>query len=144
MSIAGCVATMLLIGIVEAADPPPPKRKPSALDVMPDVRKGDFDQMLERRQIRVAVPYSRSLFFNDGGKVSYGFPEQAANAAARQLRMADFLKSPYLMVIADGVLTAFPVANIKAIQMAVDAKMVEEAKLPAHVIRGATVTRGDL
>ena len=43
MSIAGCVATMLLIGIVEAADPPSPKRKPSALDVMPDVRKGDFD-----------------------------------------------------------------------------------------------------
>jgi len=85
-----------------------------------------------------------TIHFNDGTKMSYGFPEQAANAAARQLRMADFLKSPYLMVIADGVLNAFPVANIKVIQMAVDGKMTEEVKLPSHVFRGATVTRGDL
>jgi membrane-bound lytic murein transglycosylase MltF len=28
---------------------------------------GDFDQMLERRVIRVLVPYSRSLYFNDKG-----------------------------------------------------------------------------
>ena len=85
-----------------------------------------------------------TVHFNDGSKVSYGFPEQAANNAARQIRMEAFLKSPYLMVIADGVLTAFPVANIKAIQMAVDEKMADEVNLPAHVIRGATVTRGDL
>ncbi|MBL8527377.1 MAG: lytic transglycosylase F, partial [Burkholderiales bacterium] len=26
--------------------------------------KGDFDQMLERRIIRVLVPYSRTLYFN--------------------------------------------------------------------------------
>ena len=85
-----------------------------------------------------------TVHFNDGSKISYGFPEQAANAAARQIRMADFLKSPYLMVVADGVFTAFPVANIKAIQMSVSDKVVEEANLPAHVIQGATVTRGDL
>lgn len=29
--------------------------------------KGDFDEMLERRTIRVYVPYSRSLYFNDRG-----------------------------------------------------------------------------
>src|SRR5262249_7895423 len=29
--------------------------------------KGDFDAMLERRSIRVFVPYSRSLYFNDKG-----------------------------------------------------------------------------
>jgi hypothetical protein len=85
-----------------------------------------------------------TVHFNDGTKISYGFPEQAANAAARQIRMADFLKSPYLMVIADGVLNAFPVANIKVIQMAVDEKMADEVNLPSHVFRGATVTRGDL
>jgi len=85
-----------------------------------------------------------TVHFNDGSKVSYGFPEQAANDAARQIRMQEFLKSPYLMVIADGVLNAFPVANIKVIQMAVDEKMVEEVRLPAHVIRGATLTRGDI
>jgi hypothetical protein len=85
-----------------------------------------------------------TIHFNDGSKMSYGFPEQAANAAARQIRLEEFLKSPYVMVIADGVLTAFPVANIKAIQLPVEEKMVDETRLPAHVIRGATVTRGDL
>jgi len=85
-----------------------------------------------------------TIHFNDGTKMSYGFPEQAANSAARQIRMAEFLKSSYVMVIADGVLTAFPVANIKAIQMAIDEKMADEVNLPAHVFRGATVTRGDL
>jgi membrane-bound lytic murein transglycosylase MltF len=29
---------------------------------------GDFDGMLERRAIRVLVPFSRSLYFNDGGR----------------------------------------------------------------------------
>ncbi|HEY1326330.1 MAG TPA: transglycosylase SLT domain-containing protein [Casimicrobiaceae bacterium] len=29
---------------------------------------GDFDRMLERRMIRVLVPYSRSLYFNDQGR----------------------------------------------------------------------------
>ena len=30
--------------------------------------KGDFDGMLERRHIRVLVPYSRTLFYNDKGR----------------------------------------------------------------------------
>ena len=30
--------------------------------------KGDFDAMLERRMIRVLVPYSRTLYFNDKGR----------------------------------------------------------------------------
>ena len=85
-----------------------------------------------------------TVHFNDGTKMSYGFPEQAANAAAKQIRLEELLKSPYLMVIADGVLTAFPVANIKAIQLPVEEKDANEVRLPAHVIRGATVTRGDL
>jgi len=35
--------------------------------VRPAEWRGDFDAMLERRVIRVAVPYSRSLYFNDRG-----------------------------------------------------------------------------
>lgn len=31
-------------------------------------RQGDFDAMLERRVIRVLVPYSRTLYFNDKGR----------------------------------------------------------------------------
>jgi len=35
--------------------------------VTEDVFTGDFAQMLERRRIRVLVPYSRTLYFNDKG-----------------------------------------------------------------------------
>ena len=84
-----------------------------------------------------------TVHFMDGSKVSYGFPEQSANAAARQLKLEDFLKSPYLLVIADGVLTMFPVANIKAIQLPVGER-VKGVALPKHVVTGAKLTRGDL
>src|SRR5260221_1967402 len=52
------------VGAKEARKPRPP---PTALDVRPVPWRGDFDQMLERRVIRVVVPYSRSLFYNDRG-----------------------------------------------------------------------------
>lgn len=29
---------------------------------------GDFNEMVERRMVRVAVPYSRTLFYHDGGR----------------------------------------------------------------------------
>ena len=35
-----------------------------------ELRTGDFDSMMERRQIRVLVPYSRTLYFNDKGRES--------------------------------------------------------------------------
>jgi hypothetical protein len=85
-----------------------------------------------------------TVHFMDGKKISFGFPNQAANAAARQIRFEEFLKSNYLLVIADGVLTVLPVANIKAIQLPVDEKTVEQVQLPTHLIRGATITRGEL
>jgi len=85
-----------------------------------------------------------TVTFMDGTKLSFGFPNQAANAAARQLRFEDFLKGNFLLVIADGVLTMLPVANIKAIQMPVDENAIKDVQLPAHIIRGATLTRGDL
>ncbi len=85
-----------------------------------------------------------TVVFTDGSKVSFGFPNQAANASHRQIRLEQFLKSPYLLVVADGVLTAFPVANIKAIQFPVDGEIMKDVALPEHVIRDATVTRGEL
>jgi hypothetical protein len=84
-----------------------------------------------------------TVHFTDGTKMSYGFPEQGKNAAAKQMILESFMKSPYLLVIADGVLTMLPVANIKALQMPWDESM-QGMNLPQHVIRGATVTRGDL
>ncbi|HEX7213378.1 MAG TPA: lytic transglycosylase F, partial [Methylomirabilota bacterium] len=37
------------------------------LDTQLEPWLGDFDGMLERRVIRVLVPYSRTLYFNDKG-----------------------------------------------------------------------------
>ena len=85
-----------------------------------------------------------TVHFTDGSKVSFGFPNQSVNAAARQIRLEQFLKSPYLLVFADGVLNLFPVANIKAIQFPVDDALMKDVRLPEHVIQGATITRGEL
>ena len=84
-----------------------------------------------------------TVTFVDGSKVSYAFADEDANEAARQLRLEDFLKSPYLMVVVDGVFTMLPVANIKAIQLPVNETM-KKVKLPKHAIRGAKLTRGEL
>jgi membrane-bound lytic murein transglycosylase MltF len=57
-----------------AASTPPPASKPAPtgqprqLGTDNKQWKGDFDAMLERRMIRVLVPYSRTLFFNDKGR----------------------------------------------------------------------------
>jgi len=47
--------------------PAKPKPPPAALEIAPTPWRGDFDQMLERRVIRVVVPYNRTLYFNDRG-----------------------------------------------------------------------------
>ena len=85
-----------------------------------------------------------TITFMDGTKVSFGFPQQGANAAAKQLKIEEFMKSPYLMVVADGALTMFPVTNIKSIQLPLSEHDAEQVRLPAHVIRNAKLTRGDL
>jgi membrane-bound lytic murein transglycosylase MltF len=53
-----------------AASPPAsaPAVKQRALPTEARVWKGDFDGMLERRHIRVLVPYSRTLYYNDKGR----------------------------------------------------------------------------
>jgi hypothetical protein len=45
-----------------AADEKPSQRR--SLTHQAQVRMGDFDQMLERRAIRMGVPYSRTLYTN--------------------------------------------------------------------------------
>ena len=46
--------------------------------------KGDFDGMLERRHLRVLVPYSRTLFFNDKGR-ERGLTAETARAFEQYL-----------------------------------------------------------
>ncbi len=49
----------------EAAKAP---AKPRALPTEVQALKGDFDEMVKRRVIRVLVPYSRTLYYNDKGR----------------------------------------------------------------------------
>ena len=58
--VLACTATPAL-----AQTAAPSKR---GMDVANAPKTGDFDQMLERRAIRVAVPVSRTLYFNDKGR----------------------------------------------------------------------------
>jgi membrane-bound lytic murein transglycosylase MltF len=48
--------------------PAPSRAKARGLVMAQKPFTGDFDEMLERRVIRVVVPYSRTLYFNDKGK----------------------------------------------------------------------------
>ena len=44
------------------------RKQPRRLDLTKKEWTGDFDKMLERRVVRVLVPYSRTLYFNDRGR----------------------------------------------------------------------------
>jgi membrane-bound lytic murein transglycosylase MltF len=64
-----------LVAPALAEQPSPPAsaapggaKKPRQLSVAGKEWKGDFDEMLARRRIRFAVPYSRTLYFNDKGR----------------------------------------------------------------------------
>jgi len=52
----------------DAARPAHQPAPPRNLVIANKEWKGDFDAMLNRRMIRVAVPYSRSLYYNDMGR----------------------------------------------------------------------------
>lgn len=65
----------------------PAASAPAALRALPtETRewKGDFDGMLERRMIRVLVPYSRTLYYNDKGR-ERGISAEAARAFEQYL-----------------------------------------------------------
>jgi hypothetical protein len=54
-----------------AAPSAPPAAASPAVRTLPLSTKpwtGDFDRLLERRMIRVLVPFSRTLYFNDRGR----------------------------------------------------------------------------
>jgi membrane-bound lytic murein transglycosylase MltF len=58
--------------------------KARALPTETRVWKGDFDGMLERRHIRVLVPFSRTLFYNDKGR-ERGITAETARAFEQYL-----------------------------------------------------------
>jgi membrane-bound lytic murein transglycosylase MltF len=64
------VLSLLILSVVTRSAmtaEPASQAKLTALDLKGKPFKDDFDRMLERRVVRVLVPYSRTLFFNDRG-----------------------------------------------------------------------------
>ena len=81
-----------------------------------------------------------TLHFNDGSKLQFEFPEQAPNAAAKQIKLAEFLTSKHVVIEAEGSVLVFPVSNIKYI--ALNAFYSTPGKfpgLPKHTITGARI-----
>jgi membrane-bound lytic murein transglycosylase MltF len=71
----GIAVSLLLAGAAAFGQPAAPapskpvsQEKVRQLEISIKPWTGDFDAMLERRVIRVLVPYSRSLYFNDNGR----------------------------------------------------------------------------
>ena len=83
-----------------------------------------------------------TLHFIDGSKLSFEFPEQAGNPAARKIKVEDFMTSKHLVVEAEGSVMIFPVANIKYIALATPMlpSRGKSAALPRHAIVGARVS----
>jgi len=71
-------------GAQPAAPASAPVAKMRALPTEAREWKGDFDGMLERRHLRVLVPYSRTLFFNDKGR-ERGLTAETARAFEQYL-----------------------------------------------------------
>jgi len=64
------LAASTVLAAAAGAQPvaPAPPAKPRKLAIANKVWTGDFDKLLERRMLRVAAPFSRSLYFNDRGR----------------------------------------------------------------------------
>jgi hypothetical protein len=84
-----------------------------------------------------------TLHFVDGSKLSFDFPEQGANAAARQMKLADFLTSNHLVVEAEGTVMMFPIANIKYMSFTAPMLRAKDGSrsLPRHAITGCAHSR---
>jgi hypothetical protein len=82
-----------------------------------------------------------TLHFVDGSKLSFEFPEQSANEAARQIKLNELMASKYLVIEAEGSVLLFPVASIK--YMALSLPMIPtrgtRSMLPRHAITGARI-----
>jgi membrane-bound lytic murein transglycosylase MltF len=66
--ILAAMAAVLALGPALAQTETPETAAPRTLTTSHDKWTGDFKGMIERRLVRVAVPYSRSLFYHDRGR----------------------------------------------------------------------------
>jgi len=87
--------TVILAALLAA----PALAQPVALDADLEPWLGDFDGMLERRMVRVLVPYSRTLFFNDKG-AQRGLTADALKDLEAFLNRKHKLKNRQITVVA--------------------------------------------
>ena len=67
-TVIGCIALATAFASHGQAPAAPAKPRAMKIENVTEAKfTGDFDTMLERRRIRVLVPYSRTLYFNDKG-----------------------------------------------------------------------------
>ena len=77
--------------------------------------------------------------FNDASQLSFEFPEQTQNVAAKQMKVAEFLTGKHLVVEAEGSVLIIPVANIKYITLNSPNAGGGKITLPKHAILGARI-----
>ncbi|MBN8493831.1 MAG: lytic transglycosylase F [Burkholderiales bacterium] len=92
--------------LAQTAAPPPASAPLRALPTEARVWKGDFDGMIERRHIRVLVPYSRTLFYNDKGR-ERGITAEGARA------LEQFLNKKYAAQLGKRPLTLYLVPTTR-------------------------------
>ena len=79
-----------------------------------------------------------TIYFLDGTHISFGFPMQRANDAARGIMLDDMLSRPHVMIEADGALLIYPMSAIKSIQIS-DLSGNTMAMPDKGIVRGATI-----
>ena len=104
--LACCAAALLSTVMAGAAHPQTPPAGSGELHeldithVTEDKFVGDFDQLLERRRIRVLLPYSRTLFFHDKGA-------QRGMTAQAMLEFEQYLNRKYAKQLKKRPLTIY-------------------------------------
>jgi len=79
-----------------------------------------------------------TIYFLDGTHISFDFPAQRANDAARGMMLDEMLEMPYIMIEADGALLVYPMTAIKSIQLS-DLSGSTLAMPVKGIVRGASI-----
>jgi len=79
-----------------------------------------------------------TIYFLDGTHISFDFPMQRANDAARGIMLDEILATPFLKIEADGAPLIYPMNAIKSIQLT-DLSGKTLAMPDKGIVRGASI-----
>jgi hypothetical protein len=80
-----------------------------------------------------------TLNFNDGTKMTFEFPEQAKNPAAKQMKLSEFMASKSVVIEVEGQIMVFPMTSIKYIAFNSAAPSFSKGPLPKQSIIRARI-----